>query len=166
MIIRDEAPDDAGAIAALTTRAFATAAHSSGTEALIVQALRDADALTLSLVAERAGSIAGHAAFSPIEINHARSEWFGLGPISVDPERQKVGIGSALIEAGIARLRDRGAGGCVVLGDPAFYGRFGFACAPALTLAGVPPEYFQVLAFAPAPPAGVVDYHPAFAATS
>ena len=56
----------------------------------------------------------------------------------------------------------RGAAGCVLLGEPAFYGRFGFKAEPQLRLPGVPPEYFQALAFGPSRPQGTVAYHAAF----
>lgn len=82
--------------------------------------------------------------------------------MSVAPARQRKGIGDALIRAGLARLEQQGAQGCVVLGDPRYYRRFGFVADPALRYAEVPPEYFQRLAFSGAAPAGVVTYHPAF----
>ncbi|MFT3687469.1 GNAT family N-acetyltransferase [Paenirhodobacter sp.] len=162
MQIRDEHPADVAPIRALTQAAFATAPHASGTESRITDALRAAGALTLSLVVQDNGALIGHAAFSPVSIAGARG-WYGLGPISVDPDHQRRGIGSALLRAGLARLRAMGANGCVVLGDPAWYGRFGFAADPALWLADVPPEYFQSVAFR-GTAAGEVRYHPAFAA--
>lgn len=166
MQIRTEQPADAEAIRALTTEAFATAPHSSGTEAAIVDALRKAGALTLSLVAvengETSGEILGHVAFSPVTIDGAERAWFGLGPVSVQPPRQRGGIGSELIREGLRRLRDMGADGCVLLGDPAYYGRFGFANDPSLVLEGVPPEYFMRLGFGAAVPAGTVRYHAVF----
>ena len=162
MQIRPEQPADTDAIRALTTEAFAAAPHSSGTEAAIVDGLRAAGALTLSLVAVQDGAIVGHVAFSPVTIDGAESGWFGLGPVSVRPDRQRGGIGSGLIREGLRRLRENGAGGSVLLGDPAYYGRFGFAADPALVLEGVPPEYFMRLAFDAEPPAGTVRYHAAF----
>lgn len=166
MPIRPEQPGDTHAIRALTTAAFATAPHSSGTEAAIVDGLRAVGALTLSLVAVAGDAgptaILGHVAFSPVTIDGADCGWFGLGPVSVRPDRQRGGIGSGLIREGLRRLRAMGAGGCVVLGDPAYYGRFGFAADPALVLEGVPPEYFMRLGFGAEAPAGAVRYHAAF----
>ncbi|WP_089177373.1 N-acetyltransferase [Bosea sp. AS-1] len=162
MPIRLEQPGDADAIRALTTEAFATAPHSSGTEVAIVDGLRAAGELTLSLVAVEDGEIVGHVAFSPVTIDGAERGWFGLGPVSVRPGRQHSGIGSELIREGLRRLRENGAGGCVLLGDPAYYGRFGFANDPALVLEGVPPEYFMRLGFGAEQPAGTVRYHAAF----
>ena len=166
MRIRPEQPADSDAIRALTTEAFATAPHSSGTEAAIVDGLRAAGALTLSLVAveddEKSNEILGHVAFSPVTIDGAERDWFGLGPVSVKPGRQRGGIGAGLIREGLRRLREMGAAGCVLLGDPGYYGRFGFATDPALVLEGVPPAYFMRLGFGAEPPAGTVRYHAAF----
>jgi putative acetyltransferase len=162
MPIRPEQPADAAAIRALTTEAFAAAPHSSGTEAAIIDGLRAAGALTLSLVAVEDSEIVGHVAFSPVTIDGAERGWFGLGPVSVRPDRQRGGVGSELIRDGLQRLREIGAGGCVLLGDPGYYGRFGFAADPALVLEGVPPEYFMRLAFGAGVPAGTVRYHAAF----
>lgn len=165
MIIRPERPSDAAAIRSLVTAAFTGAPHSSGTEAAIVDALRDAGALTLSLVAAERDNIIGHAAFSPVAIDRSPDGWFGLGPVAVRPGRQHGGIGRALIAEGLRQLRERGAEGCVVLGDPAYYGRFGFRADPALRYPGVPAVYFQRLAFDGDSPAGTVAYHPAFTAS-
>ena len=162
MTIRPETPADAAAIRAVTDAAFATAEHSSGTEAAIVERLRAAGALTLSLVAEEAGAVVGHVAFSPVEIGGEDRGWFGLGPVSVRPDRQRVGIGAALIEKGLRRLADSGTAGCVVLGDPNYYSRLGFARDPALCYPGAPPEYFLALRWTDPTLSGDVTYHPAF----
>jgi putative acetyltransferase len=161
MIIRDEQPGDAVAIGQTIHDAFESAEHSSGTEDRIVDALRNADALTLSLVAIEDGEFVGHVAISPVTIDGA-SGWYGLGPVAVRPERQGEGAGSALIGEALDRLRKQGASGCVVLGDPEYYGRFGFAHDPGVTYADVPPPYFQILSFGPECPKGAVSYHGAF----
>lgn len=165
MIVRPERSGDETAIRRLTEAAFAGADHSSGTEGAIVDALRERGALTLSLVADEDGRILGHAAFSPVTIDGQAGDWFGLGPVSVDPDRQGQGIGAALIRAGLDRLKSRGATGCVVLGDPAYYGRFGFSAAHALRYPGAPDAYFQSLVLAGEPPAGQVAYDPGFEAS-
>jgi putative acetyltransferase len=162
MKIRLENLGDASTIYTLTEAAFALAAHSGGNEARIVDALRDRGALTLSLVAEADGQIVGHAAFSPVLIDGQEGGWYGLGPVSVRPDRQKTGVGSAIVRDGLDRLEAMGARGCVVFGDPAYYGRFGFAADPRLRYAGAPDGYFQRLVFAGEPPAGEVAYHPGF----
>jgi putative acetyltransferase len=122
MIIRDEQKGDHASIADVTARAFDGAEHSDQTEPAIIERLRATNALTISLVAVEETELIGHVAFSPVTINGACGKWFGLGPVSVEPERQSAGVGSALIRKGLERLRSTGAAGCVVLGDPAFTG--------------------------------------------
>jgi putative acetyltransferase len=68
------------------------------------------------------------------------------------------------MRAALALLRERGANGCVLLGDPAYYRRFGFEAGRGLILPDVPPEFFQALSFGGALPRGEVTYHAAFAA--
>lgn len=162
MIIRDETPADVEAIGALTAEAFATMPYSDGSEPAIIVRLRAVGALTFSLVAEEDGVIIGHVAFSPVTISREDGAWFGLGPISVAPARQRAGVGSALVRAGLERLRQIGAKGCVLAGDPGYYGRFGFACDPTFTSPGIPHEYFMRLALSPVYAGGTVTYHPAF----
>jgi putative acetyltransferase len=162
MIVRPEQPADIDAIRTLTETAFRTAPHADGTEHVIIDRLRAAGALTLSLVAEVDGVIVGHVAFSPIKVSDGSVGWYGLGPISVDPSRQGAGIGDKLVRDGLQRLKALGATGCVLLGDPAYYGRFGFEPDPKLTLDGVPPEYFMRVAFSPVYGGGTVSYHPGF----
>ena len=142
--------------------AFLEAEHSGGNEARIVETLREAGSLTVSLVATENDRIVGHVAFSPVTIDGRSDGWFGLGPVAVVPDRQGDGIGSALIQAGLTQLRVQGSTGCVVLGEPAYYRRFGFGADPNLRLAGVPAEYFQALVFKEEPCSGLVKYHPAF----
>ena len=164
MIIRPEVPQDIPSIRTLTDAAFVGVEHSSQTEGAIVDALRDAGALTVSLVAERDGSVIGHVGFSPVLINGADIGWFGLGPVSVSPTLQRGGVGSALIKAGLDKLASLGAQGCVVLGDPAYYGRFGFSSDHALRYGDVPPAYFQSLVLGEEPASGEVTYHAGFEA--
>ena len=146
----------------MTIAAFLNAPHTGHNEQLIVDALRQAGALTVSLVAVAQGSVIGHVAVSPVSISDGAAAWYGLGPISVIPEHQSKGVGSRLMRAAIRALNDREAAGCVVLGEPAYYGRFGFRADPALVLAGVPSEYFQALKLRPSGARGMVVYHPAF----
>lgn len=160
--IRFERPGDAAAIHEVTQAAFRTQPHSDGSEPALVDALRAAGDLALSLVAEEAGRIVGHIAFSRVAISDGSAEWYGLGPVSVLPELHRRGIGARLIERGIADLTARGARGIVLLGNPALYGRFGFAHDPALIYPGPPARYFQRLVIAGAAPRGTVAYAPAF----
>lgn len=161
--IRPERPEDVAAIAALTTAAFRSAPYSGGNEAEIVERLRADGDLAVSLVAENLDlAIIGHVTFSPITISDGSKRWYALGPISVIPLRQRVGIGSTLTEAGVARLRVLGAAGCVVLGDPKYYARLGFTHDPALACPGPHPEYLQRILLAGAPAHGMVGFAPAF----
>lgn len=162
--IRDEHPGDADGIGALTAAAFAGHPHSRGTEPAIVAALRAAGALSVSLVAEEAGRLAGHVAFSPVAISGGGPGWFGVGPLSVRPERQGEGIGAALMKAGLARLRAMGAAGAVLVGDLDYYRRFGFARREGLTYSDVPEHFVLGLAFAGEVPAGEIAFHPGFMA--
>lgn len=162
--IRMEIPSDAGAIEAVTVAAFRDAAHSSHTEQFIVGALRAAGQLAVSLVAMDGDVLIGHVAVSPVVISDGAKAWFGLGPISVAPEHQRQGVGAALMRGALAQLHELGAAGCVVLGDPEYYARFGFKAEPSLVLPDVPPEYFQAVAFNAPLPRGTVAYHAAFAA--
>jgi putative acetyltransferase len=164
MIIRPEAYGDRSAVSMLITTAFRDAKHSGGNEAEIVAALQADNALALSLVASKGETLTGYVAFSLVAINGEHRGWFGLGPVAVLPAFQRRSIGKTLISTGLSRLRKHRARGCVVLGDPAYYARFGFRTDPALRLTGVPPAYFQRLAFGPELPSGTVEYHPAFAA--
>jgi putative acetyltransferase len=84
--------------------------------------------------------------------------------VAVRPDRQRRGIGGALVAAAITRLRETGAKGCVVLGDPDYYGRFGFEHDPKLRYGGAPAPYFQRILFDGASAEGEVRYHPAFGA--
>jgi putative acetyltransferase len=162
MIIRAERAEDVSSINALITAAFTGRPFSSGTEAVIVDAVRAAGALRLSLVAEEEGEIVGQIAFSPVTIEGQDDGWLGLGPVAVAPARQRQGIGTVLIRQGLAVLRAQGAPGCVLLGNPKYYARFGFAHDPRLSYRTVPPPYFQRLAFADALPLGRAEYHAAF----
>jgi putative acetyltransferase len=164
VLIRSETSADIGAIAEVTVAAFRTLAISRQTEHFIVAALRAAGALTVSLVAEADGRVVGHSAFSPVTISDGSSRWYGLGPVSVLPEYQRKGIGSALIEEGLARLKDLGARGCCLVGHPEYYKRFGFQNVQGLVHEGVPEEVFFALSFDGHMPQGMVEFHEAFQA--
>ena len=128
--IRKENDYDVNAITEVTVAAFKTLEISNHTEQFIIEALREANALTISLVAEVDGRVIGHIAFSPVTISDGTQNWYGLGPVSVLPEYQKQGVGKALIREGLKRLKDMNAQGCCLVGHPDYYKQFGFgACA-------------------------------------
>lgn len=162
MTIRKENAGDASRIREVTEQAFRTCPHACGREQDIVDDLRKAGALSLSLVAVEAGEVVGHVALSPVTIPDARGAWYGLGPISVLPRLQRTGIGSALMADALAWLREQGAAGCVLVGDPQYYTRFGFTCDPSLTVPGVPPEVTLAFRLRPTEDRGPVRFHPAF----
>ena len=170
MQVRPAEPDDYPGIDAVLKSAFPTAS-----EARLVAALRAAEADTLELVAEDHGQIVATALFSPVEAEIAGSEplyGLGLAPVAVLPGRQRQGIGQAVVEAGLDFVRTLGAPFCVVLGEPAYYGRFGFEPAArsdwtwSADPEGKTGDAFQVQGLQgkttslPAP--AVAHYHPAF----
>lgn len=162
ILIRDETAADIAAIAAVTIAAFKTLTISNQTEQYIIEALRTANALTVSLVAEVKGCVVGHIAFSPVTISDGSPNWYGLGPVSVLPDYQRQGIGTALILAGLAKLKALKAQGCCLVGHPDYYQRFGFQHVPELVHEGVPPEVFFALTFTGQLPRGEVTFHESF----
>lgn len=163
MKIRIERVGEEKAIRNLTRCAFEEAPHSSGTESQIVDALRTKGDLVVSLVAVEDKKIVGHVAFSPVTIDGEFSGWYGLGPVSVKPELQRSGIGSALIKEGLSKLTDLRASGCALIGDPNYYSRFGFVSDGLLTYKDVPHSYVQWLSFTETKAAGRLDFSSAFA---
>ena len=133
-----------------------------GTEAQLIETLRAAGALIVSLVATVDEVLVGHMSCSPVTIDRRPSSWFQLGPLSVAPHLQGRGIGGALIASGLNRLRGLRASGCVLLGNPDYYGRFGFQSDPALTYQGRANRYFQRLVLNGPPETGDVGFHAAF----
>lgn len=163
--IRNETDADANAIGEVTAAAFKTLAISNHTEQYIIATLRAANALTISLVAERGGRVIGHIGFSPVNLSDGTNGWYGLGPVSVLPECQREGIGTALIREGLSRLKALGASGCCLVGHPQYYNRFGFENVAGLVLDGVPPEVFFALSFDGRFPQATVTFHEGFKAT-
>jgi putative acetyltransferase len=165
MIVRPERASDVDAIRAVHDAAFGGAA-----EGRLVDALRRADKLVVSLVAESDGEVVGHIGFSPVT-SAAAAKGFGLAPLAVRPDAQRRGIGGKLVLDGLAAIAHVGAEFVVVLGDPRYYGRFGFG--PAAPR-GLSDEFrggdaFQVIELRPGaipPGVGLVRYAPEFALVS
>ncbi len=165
--LRDERAGDVDAIGRVIVAAFAGEPEGGQFERRIVDALRADGALSVSLVAERDGRVIGHVAFSPVSIGGVPSGsqgWYGLAPLAVLPGCQRQSIGAGMVRTGLDALRRLGARGCVLLGEPAYYTRFGFAPSSDIVFPGVPPEYFLALSLddsAPRP-SGDVRYHDVF----
>jgi putative acetyltransferase len=162
ILIRPERSEDQAAIYDITKRAFASMPYADGNEQELIGKLREAGALALSLVADKDGVVVGQITFSCAFAADNSSGWYALGPVSVEPELKHQGIGGKLILAGIAWLRSRQAAGCVLVGNPAYYGRFGFRLFPELAPEGQLAQYFQILPLQETEPKVVVGFHPIF----
>ena len=167
IIIRPETPDDVAAIRVVNQRAFGQPA-----EAELVEALRAHGKATVSLVADQAGQVVGHILFSPVMIESKGQiiAGVGLAPMAVLPEFQSRGIGSRLVEAGLAACRNAGHERAVVLGHAHYYPRFGFVPASRYGLRSeydVPDGVFMAIELrdgALQGCAGLVKYAPEFGA--
>jgi putative acetyltransferase len=162
MTIRPERLDDAGAIREVLRSSFP-----SEDEATLVDRLRDAGKARVSLVAEVDGLVVGHVLFSPVSVDPSEAGGFGLAPLAVLATHRRAGVGAGLVGEGLAACRREGCPFVVVLGDPGYYGRFGFSTASAIGLRneyGVDRE-FMVVELTPSglPTAGgLVRYGPEF----
>lgn len=164
--IRSERAEDVDAIRRVNELAFEGTA-----EAQLVDALRVAARPFLSLVADDHGEIVGHICFTPVQVDRedgSSLEILGLAPMAVVPSRQRQGIGSMLIRAGLEECRRLGTRAVVVVGHIDYYPRFGFVPAQPL---GLSSEYegvgdaFMLLELTPGAAAdvrGVARYHAAF----
>jgi putative acetyltransferase len=162
IVIRAEEGSDIVPIRHVVAAAFAAVVHSNQKESLLVDELRKSSALSVSLVAECNDQIVGHIAFSPVTVDGRACAWFGLAPLAVLPLYQRRGLGTRLIDAGLESLRVMGAEGCVVLGEPDYYGRFGFVYHSELILDNVPAHFFLAQSFTGKYPRGKIQYHRAF----
>ncbi len=162
MEIRRERPEDRQAIHQLTTDAFAPMSYSDGTEPAIIDDLRAAGNLTLSLVTIKDDMLVAHVAFSPVTIGNNTNSWYGLGPVSVHPNLQRSGIGTALINEGLRVLEGMNADGCALIGNPKFYRRFGFVSNGSIQYPGVSDEIVQWKSFGKQRPEGLLVFSPEF----
>jgi putative acetyltransferase len=163
MRIRAEAPPDFARVQEINRIAFGGDA-----EARLVGLLREQAAPAVSLVADDDGNVVGHILFTPVSVPGIEGLAMGLAPMAVTPLRQRGGIGTALVEAGLERCKELGAVAVVVLGHPEFYPKFGFAPAERFGLKceyDVPAEAFMAIelhAHALRGASGTVKYHAAF----
>ncbi|MBU9856302.1 GNAT family N-acetyltransferase [Rahnella bonaserana] len=127
MLIRTEIPVDAAGIDRLLRASFPT-----GAEADLVQELREDGLLTLGVVAtDDEGGVVGYVAFCPVDIRGEDRNWVGLAPLAVDESLRGQGLGEKLVYEGLDSLNEFSYAAVVVLGDPAYYQRFGFKPAAA-----------------------------------
>ena len=162
LLLRREREADAAKIHAITDAAFRGMPYASGDEAAIVDRLRRSGGLALSLVALIDDDLIGHVAFSPAVAADGSAPWFALGPVSVRPDQQRQGVGSALIRRGLKLLADDNALGCILVGDPAYYQRFDFKLAPDNSPSQDYAPYFMLCRFAQTQPSGTLSFHDAF----
>lgn len=162
MKVRQEEIADIAQIHETIRLAFLNAEHTDHNEQNIVDRLRETGELSLSFVCEIDNKIVGHIALSPVTIKKASANWYGLGPVAVLPDWQRQGIGKALIKVALAELANMDAGGCVVLGYPDYYQKFGFKVHTGLVFPDLPAEYFMALHLSGPLPMGEVTYCPAF----
>ena len=149
MTVRPEAPADFAAVRRVHCRAFPTEV-----EADLVERLREQPGHLpeLSLVAEEVGEILGHVILSPVTVDGREAGVLGLGPVGVVSERQRQGVGPALMHAAITAAEGLGYAGMVLLGHPGYYPRFGFQPASRFGLTSlyqVPDEAFMALPLRP-----------------
>ena len=164
VLIRNETPEDYAVISDVTAQSFRPLGFDTLNEPFVIEALRAAGALTISLVAEIDHHVIGHIAFSPATISEGTPGWYALGPVSVLPEYQRQGIGRALIWAGLERLKSMGARGCCLVGHPEYYGKVGFIHPNGFSYEGVPQELFFAISFDGQYPQGTVAFHEGFKA--
>lgn len=162
LIIRPEVSSDRVAIKSVINAAFAGMPYAEGDEAELVDDLRHAMALPVSLVAVLNDAVIGHIAFSPAYSSDNTSGWYALGPLAVLPQHQHTGVGSTLMHKGLEAIASLSARGCILVGHPQFYLRFGFEHAPDNAPENEPVEYFMVKLFYGQLPLGPIYFHEAF----
>jgi putative acetyltransferase len=173
--VRPEHSADIAEIRAIAEAAFSASAFGHNGEADLIERLRSGCLEILSLAADYEGRLVGHVLFSPVSLHLAGDcdspicTGMGLGPLAVLPARQRRGIGSRLVEEGLDLLRQRGCPFACVLGDPAFYGRFGFQPAASLGIlcefGGAEDGAFQIIYMtdeAPGLSSRLAKYRPEF----
>jgi putative acetyltransferase len=161
-IIREEIASDKLAIRRITEAAFKDKPYAGGDEQDVIDRLRDSGALCLSLVMSDGDKVVGQISFSPATFSDGSEPWFALGPVSVLPSRQGLGLGSSLINEGLTRINDMGALGCILTGNPEYYLRFGFELAAVNVPSNEQAEYFMLNLLGGDKAQGTFAFHKAF----
>lgn len=161
MLIRPERAGEEQEIYNLTKRAFAPMPFGDEDDAGLTDALRESGDLFLSLIAEENSRIIGHLALSPVAITGTAARWMGLGPISVEPERQRQGIGSTLVQSAMTYCRTNEISGIALIGNPAVYGPMGFQSNHAFTYRDLSNQLVQYLTLSGSDPVGELTFAPA-----
>jgi putative acetyltransferase len=165
MIYRQEIPQDIDSVQRVNNAAF-----ERSNESAIITGLREAGAVTLSMVAEKEGQIVGNAIFSPATLENSKRsrQVVAMGPVAVHPDVQRSGVGTGLIQAALECLREQEHRIAVVLGHASYYPRFGFEPSVKYRIRSqwdVPDEVFMALALVDGAldhAHGTVKYHAAF----
>ena len=164
MLIRTEKENDKAAVYQINVAAFETTAETD-----LVDVLREQTRPMISLVAEEDEQVVDHILFSPVSLSIDNElQIMGLAPMTGSPTRQRQGIGSALVRAGLEGCKEVGVRAVVVLSHPEYYPRFGFVLASRFNLRceyDVPDEVFMAMELEPGAlngKSGVVKYHTAF----
>lgn len=163
MLVRAEAQADHAVVHDINVAAFGGTA-----EARLIAMLREQARPVISLVAEEDATVTGHIMFTPVSLRGFSEPIMGLAPMAVAPSRQRRGIGSALVKAGLERCKESGAVAAVVLGHADFYPRFGFVPAARLGLKcefDAPADAFMAIELQEhglRGASGTVAYHPVF----
>ena len=160
--IRNENESDVEVIRTITEAAFREMPYAGGDEQDVIDRLRAAGVLSLSLVAIIDQEVVGHVAFSPAVAGDDSQPWFALGPVSVRPDLQRQGIGSKLIESGLAQVDNLGALGCILTGNPEYYKKFGFALSPENAPPTEPKQFFMIRLLKSSRAVGPFAFHAAF----
>ncbi|MBE9076105.1 N-acetyltransferase [Romeria aff. gracilis LEGE 07310] len=168
--VRAETSNDYDAVRHVIVDAFTPSEFGHHGEADLVEQLRDRCDCLLSLVAVEDSGVIGHILFSPVSVRNGRDMSWGMGlaPLAIAPHRQRQGIGTALVKAGLVQLAEEGCPFVVVLGHGQFYSRFGFEPAAQYGLshgfAGIPQSAFWVNRLVQESPVtnGRIFYRPEF----
>ena len=142
MTIRTATSGDAGKLHQIYLKAFDESERELVADLAVDLLRQESEPETIHLVADKDGELLGHVAFSPVYAKRSgQCIGYTMAPLAVDPGFHKQGIGSQLVREGLKQMNDRNVSLVLVYGDPAYYGRFGFAA--ELAESYIPPYKLQ-----------------------